>query len=145
MITDAYKVKPPEGMARVLISMYWNLYPDTAQRLDTQDVWDAQREFRAEVLALVGGSLCSDWYPVDQWSIGQPKRGLRDDGTMMSRQSAGLYYIHGDQEVADRLQRIYELTCKLMTSAYHAGQRRGKSFITDLAEGKMTVKDLERL
>ena len=133
------KVSPPEGTREVIIAWYWKLYQwaGVANR-HREHTQGSKYRLRAAVMALVGGQQCSDrWSPKGVGAVGLPPDNHGTDP--VSR-----YIIVGDEETERAMRDLYEAACDLMAEAYQDGKRRGKSFVTDLAEGKLTVKDLER-
>lgn len=132
----------PDGMIEAPIAWYWYLYhfAGTADRAGSLQN-DSKKRFRDALLELVGASRV----PNDRmgtshsWAIGYPKKEPVRDSISQSR-----YILRGDEHTLKLLQKVYECACDLMASAYDDGLRRGRSFVQDLAEGKMTVKDLER-
>lgn len=127
----------PEGMIEAVVARYWYTYHFAGT---TGDKYHLAGILSESLLELVHASLASgSWGGGSGWAIGYPTDYNRGDITKQR------YLIPGDQHTLDLLQKVYEVVCDLMATAYEEGRRRGQSFITDLAEGKLTVKDLERL
>lgn len=136
-------VKVPDGTREVLIAWYWALYQfnGVARKYDSfrEHGKEAKQRFRAAVMILVGAVQRSDkWNPKLSKAVGLPKNKRGTD-------PVSHYIIVGDEQTEQAMRDLYEAACDLMAEAYAEGERRGKSFITDLAEGKLTTKDLERL
>jgi len=138
---ECSKASPPEGTHEVIIAWYWKLYEFAGvARRHREFQEQAKARFRRAVMKLVGAVQISDkWSPKQIGAVGLPPSKGHHTGPV-SR-----YIIVGDEETEQAMRDLYEAACDLMAEAYQDGKRRGKSFITDLAEGKMTAKDLERL
>lgn len=126
---------PPDGIIEATIARYWYFYHFAG---DVSKYEEARKEIRAALLELVGTTEMRGLGYSRSWGIGYPK-------TYKGNVSLGKYALHGNEHTLELLQSIYENICHLMAHAYQEGERRGKSFITDLVEGKLTTKDLERL
>ncbi len=131
-------IKPPEGVHNVHVAWYWKLYhfAGIANRYPEHGR-NAKSRLRTAVMKLVGAVQITDAWRGSGTPVGIPP-GDHD-------QSVSRYAIVGDEETEQTMRDLYEAASDLMAEAYEDGQRRGKSFITDLAEGKLTAKDLERL
>lgn len=137
------QLRMPEGTREVLIALYWNLYHfnGVVRRYDEFREYGkgSGSRLRNAVLALVGAVQTSHrWTPKLTGAIGLPKNKRGSD-------SVSRYIIVGDEKTEQAMRDLYEAACDLMAEAYKDGESRGKSFVTDLAEGKLTTKDLERL
>ena len=133
----------PKGTREVLVAWHWALYEfyGVARRHDSfgEHNKGARARFRDAVMALVGATRRSDkWSPKLSAAIGLPKNKRGTDA--VSR-----YIIVGDEKTEQAMRDLYEAACDLMAEVYKKGEARGKSFIADLVEGKLTTKDLERL
>lgn len=132
----------PDGMIEASIAWYWYLY-HFAGNADNVNLLrnDSKQRFRDALLELVGASRVPDSRMVTShsWAIGYPRQERVRDSISQSR-----YILRGDERTLALLQQVYECACELMAHAYDEGLRRGRSFVQDLADGKMTVKDLER-
>lgn len=132
----------PDGMIEASIAWYWYLYHFAGEAAKTMSLQsDSKSRFRDALLELVGASRLpeSRMVTVHSWAIGYPRQERVRDNISQSR-----YILRGDERTLELLQQVYESACDLMASAYDEGLRRGRSFVQDLADGKMTVKDLER-
>lgn len=59
-------------------------------------------------------------------------------------QPSSKYLVYGNEKTGQHLRTIFQAICDLLATEYADGLRRGKSFVRDLAENKLSVKDLER-
>lgn len=127
----------PKGMIEAPIAMYWYLYHFAGTRGDKHDLANTISE---SLLELVGATRVPylRWGTSHSWAVGYPRD--YKQGITQAR-----YALVGNQHTLDLLQQIYETICHLMAGAYHEGFRDGKGFIAQIADGKMSAKDLERL
>ena len=130
----------PQGMIEAYISWYWYFYHFAGQaRRIGELINDPKRDIREMLLELVGAERAPGNPMVTShgWAIGHPK-------DYRGNVSKSNYILRGDERTLDLLQKLYERICDLMAGAYEEGLRRGKSFVTDLVEGKLSVKDMEK-
>lgn len=132
--------KLPDGLTDATIAWHWDLYHHYGQVGKWHEGKNDPRAILPDRLRrLVGATESTKNYVGKMLIVGRAK-----NSQSVITGPSSYYLIHGDESTPILLQEIFEAICDLMADAYRDGLRRGQSFVTDLAEGKMSVKDLER-
>lgn len=133
--------KLPDGLTETTMAWHWDLYHHYGQAGKWREDYksDPRAILPDRLRRLVGATASTKGYVGKMLIVGRAKN---NRSSITGPES--YYLIHGDEGTPILLQEIFEAICDLMADAYRDGLHRGQSFVTDLAEGKMSVKDLER-
>lgn len=128
------------GTAKAFIARYWQFYHFHGRM--KRHTYDAATEPGYIIVDRLLKLVRATKIPTEPFSVPPDTIGLADQREGYSSQRSW-YLIHGEENAPEYLQEVYRAICDLMSIAYADGLRRGKSFVTDLVEGTLSVKDLE--
>ena len=133
----------PEGMVPVAVANIFDLYHDHGQvGADTlRFIYQTQAKVRDCLMRLIGATPSELSVKPAGPTVGYFAR----LGNPHAPNTRGYLAHTDDHEIATVMQDLCQAICDLMADSYRRGERRGQMFIRDLAEGKLTPKDLERL
>lgn len=129
----------PDGTVEIQVAWYPQLYHAHGNPKGHFDS-KPEQQIRGALLALLHATEIKQqgmYYGGSRTAIGLPPDN-RD------AQPASRYLVFGNEHTEQHLRVIFQAVCDLMAKEYEDGLRRGKSFVRDLAENKLSVKDLER-
>lgn len=117
------------------IVAYWHFY--RSHGVAGMDSHDAGREIQNALMQLIGAVRDDTKHWHAGWGIGLPREGDSRNAQV------GTYFVNGDMETLELVQKVYEMACTLMARSYEEGLRQGRSFVRALADGDMTVNQLQ--
>ena len=140
---DRVEKSAPDGTVTLEITWYPQLYhfhgDANACRIRAGKP-DPGAKIRSALLALIGAVEVgggSKYHGQSATAIGLPEGHNRSEP--LTR-----YLAHGDDTTETHLRTIFQAICDLLAQEYESGLRRGKSFVRDLADNKLSVEDLQR-